>query len=114
MCVLKRIYKIIGHDMYIIDILMCVPYGNFKDKIFLDMGMCVFLFVWVCVFFWDNVSVNVSVYFCLYGCVFLFMWEWVCVFFIVCLYVDMFVCIVQLWTFSFNDAKFCIFYFFEA
>ncbi len=46
---LKRIYKVIGHDMHIIDILVCVPYGNFQDKIFLDMGMCVFLFVCVCV-----------------------------------------------------------------
>jgi hypothetical protein len=30
---LKRIYKVVGHDMYIINILVCGPYGKFQNKI---------------------------------------------------------------------------------
>jgi hypothetical protein len=68
--VFKNIYEIVGHNMYIIDILVCGPHGNFQNKICLDMGVC---------FFCEGVSV--SVYFCFCGCVFFFTWEWVCVFY---------------------------------
>jgi hypothetical protein len=68
--------------MYVIDILVCGPHGNFQDKIGLDMGACSFC-----------EGASVSVFFCSCGCVFLFMWKWVCVFFIVCVYVGMFVCV---------------------
>ncbi len=39
---LKRIHKIVGHDMYIIDILVFGPYEDFQNKICLDMGVCFF------------------------------------------------------------------------
>ncbi len=54
----KRIHKIAGHDMYIINILVFGPYENFQDNICLNMGVC---------FFCEGV------YFCLCGCVFFFM-----------------------------------------
>ncbi len=41
---LKRIYKIISHDMYVMNILVCGPYGNFQDKICLDVGLRNFSF----------------------------------------------------------------------
>jgi hypothetical protein len=48
--------------MYVIDILVCGPHGNFQDKIGLDMGACSFC-----------EGASVSVFFCSCGCVFLFM-----------------------------------------
>ncbi len=63
---LKRIYKVVGHDMY--DILVCGPYGNFQDKFYLDMGVCVCFFVCV------------GVYFSSHENEFVFMWVYLCVF----------------------------------
>ncbi len=48
-CGFEKIHKVIGHDMYIIDIMVCGSYENFEDKICLDMG----------VFFCEGVRVNV-------------------------------------------------------
>jgi len=58
-CVLKIIHKVVNHQMYVIDILVCGTYDNFQDKNHLDMG-----FVWIFV------------------CIFVFLCERLCVFFV--------------------------------
>lgn len=59
-CGLKQIHKVVGHEMYIIDILVCGSYGNFQDKIHLNMGGHLFCeVVKISVFF---LHVRVSLY----------------------------------------------------
>jgi len=41
-CDFKKIHEVVSHDMYIIDILLCGSYGNFENKIHLDMGVFFF------------------------------------------------------------------------
>jgi hypothetical protein len=70
-CVLKRKHKILGHDMYVINILVCGSYGNFQENIHLDMGVC---------FFCEGVRVSVYFSSCEseFVCFLLFMFMWIC------------------------------------